>query len=241
MQMEMGYGEEEAGSSSAPLKVAQCENGNDAIASCCASEVDGEEKDEEEEERKDGSDHEEIDGEDEEHEFVPGPLLSLKDQLEKDKDDESLRKWKAKLLGCVEATDGNRETEVIFHSIGIISDGCTETMTPLPITENQNSMLFSLKEGSQYFLKLKFSVRHNLVCGLNYVNTVWKKGVRVDQSRGMLGTFAPQQEPYEHLLEEETTPSGALARGLYTAKLKFEDDDKRNHLELNYCFEIRRT
>ncbi|XP_078182688.1 rho GDP-dissociation inhibitor 1-like [Carex rostrata] len=229
-----GSGREEAGSSSAPI-TAQCENGNDAIASCHAGEVEGTE------ERKDGSDQEEIESEDEEHEFVPGPLLSLKDELEKDKDDESLRRWKEELLGCVEEIVGDMETEVIFHSIGIISDGCTENTTTLPITENQSRMLFSLKEGSQYRLKLKFSVKHNLVCGLNYVNTVWKKGIRVDQSRGMLGTFAPQRDPYEHLLEEETTPSGTLSRGLYTAKLKFEDDDKRNHLELDYCFEIRKT
>lgn len=38
----------------------------------------------------------------------------------------------------------------------------------------------------------------------------------------MLGTFAPQREPYVHTLEEETTPSGVLARGIYTAKLKVE-------------------
>lgn len=42
----------------------------------------------------------------------------------------------------------------------------------------------------------------------------------MDQSKGMLGTFAPQRDPYEHLLEEETTPSGVLARGIYSAKLK---------------------
>lgn len=42
----------------------------------------------------------------------------------------------------------------------------------------------------------------------------------VDQSKGMLGTFAPQPEPYVHTLDEETTPSGVLARGIYSAKLK---------------------
>lgn len=36
----------------------------------------------------------------------------------------------------------------------------------------------------------------------------------------MLGTFAPQREPYVETLEEETTPSGVLARGIYLAKLK---------------------
>jgi RHO protein GDP dissociation inhibitor len=70
------------------------------------------------------------------------------------------------------------EPEVIFRSIGIISGGCSETITTLPIAKNQDRMLFSLKEGSQYRLKLKFTVKHNLVCGLNYVNTVWKKGIR---------------------------------------------------------------
>lgn len=42
----------------------------------------------------------------------------------------------------------------------------------------------------------------------------------VDQSKGMLGTFAPQKEPYVYTLKEDTTPSGALARGVYSAKLK---------------------
>lgn len=42
----------------------------------------------------------------------------------------------------------------------------------------------------------------------------------VDQSKGMLGTFAPQKEPYVYALKEDTTPSGTLARGVYSAKLK---------------------
>lgn len=51
----------------------------------------------------------------------------------------------------------------------------------------------------------------------------------VDQSKGMLGTFAPNREPYVHSLEEETTPSGVLARGLYSAKLKV-------HLQFAYVY-----
>ncbi|XP_009797300.1 rho GDP-dissociation inhibitor 1 [Nicotiana tabacum] len=172
--------------------------------------------------------------------YVPGPLLSLKDQIEKDKEDESLRRWKEKLLGCLESDlNGQMEPEVKFHSVGILSSDFEEINTPLPIKEGQRkSVLFTLKEGSEYRLKLTFSVLHNIVSGLAYTNTVWKAGLQVDQSKGMLGTFAPQREPYIHMLEEETTPSGALARGTYTAKLKFVDDDKRCYLELNYSFEI---
>lgn len=66
-----------------------------------------------------------------------------------------------------------------FHSIGIISDEFGEITTPLPVDENQSGhILFTLKEGSQYRLKLTFSVLHNIVSGLIYSNTVWKKGLQ---------------------------------------------------------------
>ncbi|KAL2487953.1 Rho GDP-dissociation inhibitor 1 [Forsythia ovata] len=174
--------------------------------------------------------------------FNPGPLLPLKEQIEKDKEDESLRRWKEKLLGCLESDlNGQMEPEVKFQSIGIISSDFGELNSPLPITEDQSKrVLFSLREGSDYRLKLTFTVLHNIVSGLAYTNTVWKSGLQVDQSKGMLGTFAPQRESYVHTLEEETTPAGVLARGIYTAKLKFEDDDKRCHMELDYSFEIRK-
>ncbi|GMJ09055.1 SUPERCENTIPEDE1 [Hibiscus trionum] len=175
--------------------------------------------------------------------FVPGPLLSLKEQIEKDKDDDSLRRWKEKLLGCVEGDlNGQMEPEVKFHSIGIISNDLEEVSHPLPLDSNREGLvLFTLKEGSRYQLKLTFSVLHNIVSGLTYSNTVWKAGLKVDQNKGMLGTFAPQREPYEHILDEETTPSGVLARGIYSANLKFEDDDRRCHMELKYAFEIRKS
>ncbi|KAB1199220.1 Rho GDP-dissociation inhibitor 1 [Morella rubra] len=112
--------------------------------------------------------------------FVPGPLVSLKEQIEKDKDDDSLRRWKEKLLGCLESDlNGQMEPEVKFHSIGIISDEFGEITTPLLVDENQSGHnLFTLKEGSQYRLKLTFSVLHNIVSGLIYSNTVWKKGLQ---------------------------------------------------------------
>ncbi|XP_061343470.1 rho GDP-dissociation inhibitor 1-like [Gastrolobium bilobum] len=175
--------------------------------------------------------------------FVPGPLVSLKEQIERDKEDESLRRWKEKLLGCLESDlEDQLEPEVKFLSIGILSEDFGEIVTPLPVDENQNGRtLFTLREGSRYQLKLKFSVLHNIVSGLTYSNTVWKGGLQVDQSKGMLGTFAPQKEPYVYTLKEDTTPSGALARGVYSAKLKFEDDDRRCYMELKYLFEIKKS
>ncbi|KAJ6941519.1 hypothetical protein NC651_007332 [Populus alba x Populus x berolinensis] len=200
--------------------------------------------------------------------FVPGPLLSLKEQIEKDKEDDSLRRWKEKLLGCVESDlNGQLEPEVKFHSIGIISDDIGEINTPLPVDESQSGHpLFALREGSRYQLKLTFSVLHNIVSGLAYSNTVSDWGLAdegVDTSAKesnhviltMLSIFKfvritypaivhfvsqGTREPYVHTLEEDTTPSGVLARGTYSARLKFEDDDRRCHMELKYSFEIKK-
>lgn len=74
---------------------------------------------------------------------------------------------------------GQMEPEVRFHSIGIISSDFGELNTPLPVAEDTSkTVLFTLKEGSEYRLKLTFSVLHNIVSGLAYTNTVWKGGVQ---------------------------------------------------------------
>lgn len=179
-------------------------------------------------------------GEDEE--FVPGPLFPLKDQLERDKEDDSLQRWKVKLLGCVdhELNEDNVEPHVTVLSLGIMSKGRPEITLPLPLEKNSNDVCFTLKEGSNYCLKITFVVRHNIVSGLAYANTVWKGRIQVDHTQVMLGTFSPRREPYIHIMEEETAPTGVLARGIYTAKTKFSDDDGRCHLEVHYPFEIQK-
>ncbi|PON34763.1 Rho protein GDP-dissociation inhibitor [Parasponia andersonii] len=237
--MEGGKGGAEAGPSSGTGSSSNHEEMSEKPSGVCEL---GREEEEEEEEEDDGVDESKGDESTVSGSFVPGPLVSLKDQIEKDKDDYSLRRWKEKLLGSLESDlNGQMEPEVKFQSIGIISDDFGEINTSLPVNENQsNNFRFTLREGSHYRLKLTFSVLHNIVSGLIYSNTVWKGGVKVDESKGMLGTFAPNPEPYVHTLEEETTPSGVLARGLYSAKFKFEDDDRRCHMELKYTFEIKK-
>ncbi|KAI5066311.1 hypothetical protein GOP47_0018935 [Adiantum capillus-veneris] len=174
--------------------------------------------------------------------FVLGPLLPLKQQLEKDKEDESLRRWKQQLLGSIqlEGIEDGVDPEVKVQSLSIISPGRQDIVINLPSSSSYKTHLFTLKEGSLYSLKFTFSVRHNIVSGLTYVHTVWKNGIRVDNNRVMLGTFAPQREPHVVVLEEETTPSGYLARGSYSAKTKFVDDDGRCHFEIEHTFDIRK-
>ncbi|KAI8011604.1 Rho GDP-dissociation inhibitor 1 [Camellia lanceoleosa] len=171
-----------------------------------------------------------------------GPLCTLKEQLEKDKDDESLRRWKEQLLGAVDIDNVGEtlEPEVKILSLSILSPDRSDIVLPIPEDGKPKGLWFTLKEDSRYSLRFSFQVNNNLVSGLKYTSTVWKNGMKVDSTKEMLGTFSPQQEPYTHVIPEETTPSGFFARGSYSARTKFVDDDNKCYLEINYTFDIKK-
>ncbi|XP_052201881.1 rho GDP-dissociation inhibitor 1-like [Diospyros lotus] len=177
-----------------------------------------------------------------EHKLELGPQLTIKEQLEKDKDDESLRKWKEQLLGSVDidSIGETLEPDVKILSLAIKSPDRADIFLPIPESGKPEGLWFTLKEGSRYSLEFTFQVNNNIVSGLKYINTVWKSGLKVDSAKEMLGTFSPQSEPYKHEMPEETTPSGFFARGAYTAKSKFIDDDDKCYLEINYTFDIKK-
>ncbi|GAB4830766.1 Rab GDP dissociation inhibitor alpha [Ancistrocladus abbreviatus] len=171
-----------------------------------------------------------------------GPQCTLKEQLEKDKDDESLRKWKEQLLGSVDLNSIGEtlEPEVKMLSLRLRSPGREDIVLQIPEDGKVKGTWFTLKETSTYSLEFTFQVSNNIVSGLKYTNTVWKTGVKVDSTKEMLGTFSPQAETYTHEMPEETTPSGIFARGSYTARTRFVDDDNKCYLEINYTFDIRK-
>ncbi|GAB4825258.1 Rab GDP dissociation inhibitor alpha [Ancistrocladus abbreviatus] len=171
-----------------------------------------------------------------------GPQFTLKEQLEKDKEDESLRRWKEQLLGSLDFDNVGEvlEPEVKILSLAILYPGRPDILLPIPEDGKPKGSWFTLKEGSRYKLRFTFQVNGNIVSGLKYTNTVWKTGIKVDGTKVMLGTFSPQTEPYVHEMPEETTPSGLFARGSYSARSKFVDDDNKCYLEINYTFDIRK-
>ncbi|PIN21308.1 Rho GDP-dissociation inhibitor [Handroanthus impetiginosus] len=185
---------------------------------------------------------EDEDDEDTETKIQLGPQCTLKELSEKDKDDESLRRWKEQLLGSVDVNSVGEtlDPEVKILNLAIKSPGRNDILLPIPENGKPKGPWFTLKEGSRYSLKFTFSVSNNIVSGLKYKNAVWKTGLKVDSTKEMIGTFSPQAEPYTHEMPEETTPSGILARGSYSAKTQFLDDDNKCYLELNYTFEIRK-
>ncbi|XVF31851.1 hypothetical protein REPUB_Repub17cG0029700 [Reevesia pubescens] len=128
----------------------------------------------------------------------------------------------------------------MFLSVSIVSPDRSDMVLSIPEDGKPQGLWFTLKEGSHYRLKFSFRVGNNIVSGLRYTNTVWKTGVKVFKTKDMIGTFSPQLQPYTHEMPEETAPSGFLARGSYTAKSKFLDDDNKCYLEINYTFAIRK-
>nr|GEX47873.1 hypothetical protein [Tanacetum cinerariifolium] len=138
------------------------------------------------------------------------PKISIKEHLEKDKDDESLRKWKEQMLGSVDVShvEEVQEPDVKILNLTIVSAGRPDIVLEIPDSGNPKRLWFTLKE--------------------------------VDSSKEMLGTFGTQAEPYIHAMPEEVTPSGMFARGNYSAKTKFVDDDNKCYLELNYTFDIQK-
>ncbi|WVZ97983.1 hypothetical protein U9M48_043478 [Paspalum notatum var. saurae] len=212
--------------------------------------MDNKDKEKEKEKHAEGEEEEE-DEEGNKRAAVLGPQVPLKEQLELDKDDESLRRWKEQLLGQVdtEQLGETAEPEVKVLNLTILSPGRPDLVLPIPFKADEKGYAFALKDGSPYSFRFSFIVSNNIVSGLKYTNTVWKTGVRVDifphfvaveNQKMMLGTFSPQPEPYIYEGEEEATPAGIFARGSYSAKLKFVDDDGKCYLEMSYYFEIRK-
>lgn len=82
------------------------------------------------------------------------------------------------LTFCFSLVLEQREPDVKFHSIGIISDDFGEINYTLPVDENKSGrVLFVLREGSRYQLRLTFTIMHNIVSGLSYSNKVWRGGL----------------------------------------------------------------
>ncbi|WZY87303.1 rho GDP-dissociation inhibitor 1 isoform X1 [Brassica napus] len=214
---------------------------------------------------------EDDDDDDEDRKPELGPMIALKEQLEKDKDDESLRRWKEQLIGVVDLEDVGETSDPVVKILHLTvrSPDRDEMVLTIPDdgVPNPKGPWFTIKEGSKYTLVFNFRVTNNIVSGLRYNNTVWKTGVKgnfkflckiysprnyllivgvflvgaVDSTKAMLGTFSPQAEPYQHVMPEETTPSGIFARGSYSARTKFIDDDNKCYLEINYTFDIRKN
>lgn len=62
----------------------------------------------------------------------------------------------------------------------------------------------------------------------------------VDKMSHMVGSYPPKVTIQSYTTPYEEAPSGMLARGTYSVKSLFTDDDKNEHLKWDWTFEIKK-
>ncbi|KIM90972.1 hypothetical protein PILCRDRAFT_157724 [Piloderma croceum F 1598] len=165
--------------------------------------------------------------------YKPGAAKSAADYAKLDAEDESLTRWKASLglNGAISADTSGPKVTVL----------CLELTSPtLPpgkklifdLTTNQKNQdkkdLFTIKEGVEYSVTIKFKVNHSIISGCRYVQVVKRGGLKVDKLEQMLGSYGPSPDgkPYTKAFDPEESPSGMLARsGKYEVTSRVLDDD----------------
>ncbi|XP_048189226.1 rho GDP-dissociation inhibitor 3 [Perognathus longimembris pacificus] len=165
---------------------------------------------------------------------------SMLEIWELDPEDESLNKYKQALLGTLlPAMDSSlpnvqvtRLTLISEHAPGPITMDLTGDLVAL---KNQ---VFILKEGVDYKVKITFKVNKEIVSGLKCLHHTYRRGLQVDKTIYMVGSYGPRAQEYEFVTPVEEAPRGALVRGPYVIKSLFTDDDRKDHLSWEWGLQI---
>jgi len=182
--------------------------------------------------------------EDLEKNYKPPPQVSLAEIMEKDQEDESLRRYKEALLGAATAgnviVDESDPRRVIVKKLALVVDGMADKELDLTgdLSELKKQNKIRIKEGITYRLRIDFMVQREIVHGLKYVQKTSRKGIPVDTISQIMGSYAPKTEIQSFTTANEEAPSGMLYRGDYSVSSTFTDDDKNIHLKWDWKFEI---
>jgi Rho GDP-dissociation inhibitor len=179
-----------------------------------------------------------------------GEKKTVDEYAKLDGEDEALNRWKASLgigIGGATIGDPNDKRCVVILQLCLVAPGRPDVVIDLQqpgALEALTSKPFTIKEGAEYSMRVKFRVQHEVISGLKYLQRVKWKGVQVDRSEEMMGSFAPNTESnpvYEKKFAVEEAPSGMLARSHYDVLSRFMDDDHRKYLEFNWSFNIKKS
>ncbi|KAJ1723884.1 rho GDP dissociation inhibitor [Coemansia erecta] len=174
--------------------------------------------------------------------YKPGEKKDLNELQQLDANDESLNKWKASLgLNQAEIMFPDDPRTVIVKSLVLDAGGHKIEMdvsSSEKIAELKDRVIV-IKEGAEYFFKVAFYVQREVVSGLKFLQQVKRLGLPVDKTEGMCGSYGPKNELQEKVFPLATAPSGMMARGTYTVRSKFVDDDNNCHLEWNWTMKIK--
>lgn len=195
--------------------------------------------------------------------YKVGEKKSINDYVKIDAEDESLTKWKQSLGLPIDDKDllplefaGDKRTVVVKKFE--LFDADTDQKLNEIIFPNYKSSIdlntflkdnysssgkkqIQIKEKTVFKIKITFKVQHELITGLKYKQAIKKAGISLDKVNNTIGSYAPNsitKPVYTMVLPEIEAPSGMLGRGNYSIVSTFTDDDKNEHLTLNWSVNI---
>ncbi|CAD5221981.1 unnamed protein product [Bursaphelenchus xylophilus] len=170
--------------------------------------------------------------------YIPPAKKELKEILQADAEDESLQKYKQKLLGSFVdnvVVDPSNPNRVIVKTIAILADHGTVGEFSIPL---QSDFTLKIKEGERFQLRFEYYVQREIVSGLRYIHRVSRLGIRVAKETYMIGSYGPAAEIKTFLTPWENAPSGMMSRGKYSVTSKITDDDENDYATFNWTLEI---
>jgi len=167
---------------------------------------------------------------------------SLQEIQQMDCGDESLAKYKQTLLaGSAVEDDDPRNVRPQKLTIRY-PDNPEQPHAVIDLTSDLNELkkkVIKMKEGVAYEISLSFIVAREIVSGLKFKLNLFKHGLKVNTAGFMVGSYGPNKEPHETLVvKDQEAPDGMTGRGEFTAKGKFIDDDKHEHLSCEWKIKI---
>ncbi|KAK6363801.1 hypothetical protein TWF730_001211 [Orbilia blumenaviensis] len=180
--------------------------------------------------------------------YKVGEKKTLDEYKNLDAEDESLNKWKASLglSGAGGAAgDPSDPRTVVIEKLSLKVEGRPDIEVDFTKTDIAalKDTPFVVKEKAEYRIYIQFKVQHDVISGLKYIQVVKRKGITVDKTEEMLGSYGPNNAAspfYSKTLPIEVAPDGILGRGTYNARTRFIDDDKKVHLEFDWVIEIKK-
>jgi len=171
--------------------------------------------------------------------YVPPAAKTLDEIKNQDQDDESLVRYKQTLLADEGASPIDDPRKVIVERMSLIVADRDDVV--LDLTAGVlNLKKMTVKEGTDYKLKIDFKIHHEIVSGLKYHHIIKRKGINVDKHTYMVGSYGPKKETQSFLSPSDEAPKGMMYRGSYKILSKFIDDDKHVHLDWEWEMDIKK-
>jgi Rho GDP-dissociation inhibitor len=119
--------------------------------------------------------------------------------LSTDAGDESLQRYKESLglVGGKSISDPNDSRVCIILSLTMDSEGRPPVTIDLSAKGAEKTLKdkpFKIKEGAKFSMSAKFKVQHEVLSGLQYVQIVKRKGIRVSKDQEMIVSLVKMLE-----------------------------------------------